>query len=417
MSVFTSLKEERQNFFLTPSATVRGGIYGGFLIGLIGIIVGLVTEYKARMWGAFLFNLFFFFCIALGGVVFGAIQDVIGAQWARTIRRIHEGFAAFLPVAFVLFAIFMVAILIPQSGAHGVYSWIQDPKLLDAFWGKKTWLEPHFMVARDLIGLAVICTLAFIQMRWGIERDRLFVAGNFDAAMKLGEENRQKARFWSGPFLVAYALIFTMLGVDLIKSLAPTWVSTLWGGWCFAVMMHTLLASLLLVMFGLKNSSIGAYVNRSHFHDVGKMLHGFTVFFAYLTYAHVLTYWYGNMPEETEFFLLRIHQPWIYITAIAPFFVFVIPLYTLIFKAAKWTPAVAIPICIMVLLSQWFIALLIVMPQVVAASSWKFPWIELMILCGFAALFVQTFYAFAKRNPMLAVADPILEKALSGDHH
>jgi hypothetical protein len=200
-------------------------------------------------------------------------------------------------------------------------------------------------------------------------------------------------------------------------SLEPLWLSTLWAGWLFAIMMQTLMALLMVFMFTVKPSMIGSLIGRQQFHDVGKLMHGFTVFFAYLTYAHVLTYWFGNMPEETEYFLHRMHAPWLWIVLVAPLFSFVIPLYTMIFKAAKWTAAVAVPIAVLILAAQWFAYLVVVIPDVVDASQWKLPWVEMALFLGFLGLFLQTYFWFGKRFPMVGLADPLLPEALHGDHH
>ena len=204
-------------------------------------------------------------------------------------------------------------------------------------------------------------------------------------------------------------------------SLSPLWFSTLWGGWIFASAMHTMTASTLLVMFifTLCGLNPGKAIARNNFHDVGKLMHGFTIFFAYLTYAHILTYWYGNVPEETEYFLHRFHEPWINILFIVPIIGFVIPLYTLVFKAAKWTPAITIPLSLGIIFAQWLVNMLVVMPEVIADphAATAFPAIEIGMFFGIFAIFVATFMSFAKRNPMLPVGDPLFAKYLDEQGH
>ena len=55
-------------------------------------------------------------------------------------------------------------------------------------------------------------------------------------------------------------------------------------------------------------------VTESHFHDVGKLCFAFTAFWGYLSFSQYLVIWYGNMPEETHFFRLRLMQPWFWVT-------------------------------------------------------------------------------------------------------
>ena len=200
-------------------------------------------------------------------------------------------------------------------------------------------------------------------------------------------------------------------------SLAPTWLSTLFGGWLFAIMMQTLMATLLVTMWVLKGTPIGSVIQRNHFHDVGKLMHGFTIFFAYLTYAHVLTYWYGNMPEETQYFIKRLEAPWIYIVLIAPLVSFVIPLYGMIPKASKWTKMIGGSIAIGILVAQWFTYLLVVMPEVVGKGEMSLPWVELGAFFGVFGLFLSSVFFFGRRNPMVSIGDPLLHDAMAEAGH
>ncbi|MGE0173721.1 MAG: hypothetical protein AB7T49_13070 [Oligoflexales bacterium] len=410
------LFEQRANFYITPSSTVRGGMAFCLLLGILTVAYAFGVGQGTRFWGAYLFNLFFFFSLALGGVAFSAMQDVIGAVWGRPIKRLHEGFGAFIPVCTLLFVILLVAILANLGGARSVYRWIQDPSMVHGIFGKGFWLNEKFLIVRTVAALVAITLLTVWQLKQSLKRDLAFVQGNRDEALKLGQESKGKLRYWSGGVLVAYGVLFSMLGFDLIMSLSPLWYSTLFGGWQFSVMMQTLMATLLLIMFSLKNSPIGALIKRQQFHDVGKLMHGFTVFFAYLTYAHILTYWYGNIPEETEYFIHRLHGPWLYFVIGVPIFAFLIPLYGMIFKAAKWTAVVTIPMCLIILVAQWGTYLLLVMPEVVEGNTWNLPLIEIGTFVGFVGLFLATYFWFAKRFPMVGLADPLLAKSLQ-EHH
>lgn len=411
------LYDQRQSFYLPSNSMTRGAVALFLLIGVAVFALGLSSGEQTRTWGALLFNTFFFFALALGGSAFAAMQDVIGAKWGRPIMRIHESFTSFVPVAGVLFIAIILCVKFNVGGAQGLYSWIQEPDSIHHFWGKRTWLVENFWVIRDIAAVAVIVGLVYWQIGMKTARDRAFVAGNKDEAHKMGEKVRDTLRYWSAPILVVYSLMFSLLAFDLLMALAPTWFSTLWGGWLFAVMMQTLMASLMITMWSLKSTAIGQYIQRQQFHDVGKLMHGFTIFFAYLTYAHVLTYWYGNMPEETEYFIHRLHAPWSYIVVIAPLVSFIIPLYGLIPKASKWTKMIAVPIATGILVAQWFTYMLVVMPEVVGEKGMGLPYIELGVFFGVFGLFLASVFAFGRRNPMVAVADPLLHASLAEAHH
>lgn len=421
MSSNELLFKDKQSLFLKAPPYLTGLCLGGVALGVAAMAGGFFLGQGTRVWGAFLFNLFFFFSIALGAMALAAIQDVVGATWGRPIRRLQEGFGAFVPLGSLLFILFIGAIALDIGDAGKVYRWIANPSMLDHFWGKNVWLQPMFMYVRVVFILLAITGLVFWQLRHSLGRDKLWMDGKYEEAAAQGEKVKFLTRFWSAPIIIVFGVGFTWFCFDITMSLSPLWFSTLWGGWQFAVMMQTLMGSLLIVMFAIKDTAIGAYIKRQQFHDVGKLMHGFTVFFAYLTFAHVLTYWYGNVPEETEYFIHRLHGPWLYLVFAIPLLAFVIPLYSLIFKSAKWTAYITIPLATMILLGQWFTYLIIVMPEVVSAENFlapiPFPFVEVGLFLGMFGLFLGTFIWFAKRYPMLPVADPLLAEALHGEHH
>ena len=40
-----------------------------------------------------------------------------------------------------------------------------------------------------------------------------------------------------------------------------------------------------------------------YFHDLGKLLFAFTVFWAYIAFSQFMLIWYANIPEETAYFV------------------------------------------------------------------------------------------------------------------
>ncbi len=412
-----NLYDQRNQFYLTVSPAARGGLIFCVLMGFIAFIGGMASGEATRTWGSFLFNLFYFFAIALGGIAFAGMQDVIGAKWGRPMMRLHESFASFLPIAAFSFLVFFLAIKLNLFGAGSVYSWIADPASIEGFWGKRDWLVPEFMLARDIFALGLILYLSFWQLGHKVRRDLAVVRGGPKDGVRLGNEVQAKLRYWTAPVLIVYALAFSLLAFDLTMSLAPTWLSTLWGAWAFAAMMHTTMASILIFMFAMRGTPVGQLLHRQHFHDIGKLMHGFTIFFAYLTYAHIITYWYGNVPEETEYFLHRLHDPWVKIVVAVPFLVFLFPLFALIPKVSKWTAGITLPICAVILVAQWLVSLLVVIPEVADPKTWGLPWIEVGIFLGFLGIFLSSIAWFGKRYPMVGIGDPLLAEAMAHSEH
>ncbi len=419
MMNISTLFENRDKLTIHLTSSRRLIIAAMILIGTVVFIAGLITGHEQRTWSALLFNVFFFFNIALIGLSFANMQDIIAARWGRPVKKLHEGFGAFLPVAAVMMVAFLLAVKFDFKGAESVYPWMGDPHMLDHFWGKKTWLQKDFFIYRNIFAVVGIAVLASWHLGMVKKRDQLFLNGKREEALKYGEYVSGKLRYWSGPILVFYALAFSLLGFDLLMSISPLWFSTLWGGWLFAVGMQSMLATLLLILLWLRErSEFKGLINTQQLHDVGKLLYGFTIFFTYLTYAHVLTYWYGNVPEETEYFIHRMHAPWTYFITIIPLFVFVLPLFALIPKAAKYTKGYTHFICAAILISQWCVMLLIVMPESVHLDgSTYIPFLEIGNMLLVFGLFAWRWLDFSSKSPVVGPADPLLVYQLAEDHH
>lgn len=410
------LYEKRSDFFIKESSQTKFGIYIVAAIGL-GLLAWGFSLDASRAWGAVLTSNLFFFFLSLGGVIFGGIQDVIGALWARPIKRIHESFGSFFVPSSAVFIVFLLCIKFDLLGADQVYKWVANPAMLDHFPGKNVWLTENFFIIRNIATLVVMALLVAWSRKQNSLADSSFLSGKLKEAEELGKLGKDRLRFWSGPILFAHGVLFTFIVTDITMSLSPLWFSTLWGGWSFAVLMQSLLAMILVVLFVFKRTTIGSLFTQAHFHDVGKMLHGFTAFWGYLTFAHILTYWYGNVPEETEYFIHRLHQPWLGLMIAVGFMAFVIPFFVLIPKASKWTGWVIVPLSLVVLFAQWLVHFLVVQPEVVSSTKLGFPVSEIGAFLFLASLFVWSVYSYGRKNLMVSLPDPLLKRYMDEKAH
>lgn len=409
--------QKRQELYLNVSPRSQNIVYVLMALGLLGVGYGFATE-PTRVWGALLTSGFFAFSIAFGGAIFGQMQDVVGAVWGRPIRRIHQAFSAFVLPVSILLVVIMFAARFKILGAGEVYKWIADPAMIVHKDGKNFWLTPNFWLIRNVGWIVVINLVLNWFKKENFAADKDFLAGKLDQAAARAKLSSQRLRFWSGPLLFVVACGFTFLTFDLTMSLSPNWYSTLWGVWSFAVLMQSLLASILIALFLLEKTPLSGYFRKGvggQFHDVGKMMHGFTAFFGYTTYAHILTYWYANMPEETEYFIHRLHSPWVYIVIAVAILCFVLPFFTLIPKPAKYTRSVTLPLCVLVLFGQWLNYNQIVMSEVIT-KDYGIPVAEFGALFLVFGGFLFSFMARAKSSPMIPVTDPKLIDALNSGH-
>ncbi len=312
------------------------------VVGFGAFLFGAITG-NARAWQALHFNWMFFATVSSAGVAFAAVQRITTARWSRTVVRFAEGFVAFLPVAFVL----LLLILFP--GREYIFTWAGREAIPIA--EKATYLSPGFFVTR---GILIFGAMVLVQLWFVYNSVRLDVAvlPEFGAKWARGWRARMRSGFGDerrelhsqhslqGKVGVAVCLIFalgwTVLSWDYSMSISLHFQQTMYawiefmGAWVAMIMLLSLLS-----MAWRKHLKVEDLVTMDHFWDLGKLGFAFTAFFGYISFAQYLVIWYGNLPEETHFYRLRLSGAWKPITTAIPIFAFVLPFFGLISKAAK----------------------------------------------------------------------------------
>jgi hypothetical protein len=313
----------------------------GFAIFIIGVVTG-----NARAWQAFHVNWLFFTTFSSAAIAIAAAQRIVTARWSRPTIRIIEGFVAWLPVAFVLL------LLTVLFGKRAIFPWMTEPPTIPE---KALWLDPTFFSIRVMVVFGLITALSLwfvyrtVRLDVGVipEWGSSWAKGIRDRMRRgFGDERRELHSTHSmlGKLAVVFVLVFgfgwTMLAWDLSMSVDYHFQSTMYGwqvfmgGWVVALMIQSILVRLWRNALGAEE-----LILERHFHDIGKLCFGFTAFWGYLTFSQFLVIWYGNMPEETHFFFLRLSQPWVPITLAVGVLMFVLPFFGLMGRYPKiFTP-------------------------------------------------------------------------------
>jgi hypothetical protein len=282
---------------------------------------------------------------------------------------------------------------------------------------------------RDLVSLLAVFGVAVVFVReelkpdvFGLQaqasgwRRALYqrVAEGYDGSPEaLAAVERRLARL--APILIVlYAYAFSVLALDLIMSLAPYWISTLFGAYYFMGSFLTGLTMLaLMTVYWRGRLGLHDVIGRQQFHDLGKLIFGFTVFWAYLTYSHVLVIWYGNLPEETAFLFFRMWGAWQPVSILVLVLVFVVPFWGLIWVKTKITPATFALFAAISVFGMWLERYLQVQPSLTEAPLMGLP--EVGTTLGFLGLFLLAYGMFASAFPM--VSPRLADQAAALAHH
>ena len=334
----------------------------------------------------FLIQYFFFICLALAGMFFIALHHLTNSTWSTVIKRVPEGMSAYiLPAAMGSIIIFI--------GASRLYSWLAGD--FHAQPAKEIYLSLPWFIVRTVLFLLIW----FIFSRLITKRYPVPTGAPADkpAAMTIK---------LSAAFMIIFALTFTLFSFDLLMSLKPDWYSTIFGVYCFAGLFQSGLALItILTIAAHRVGGFGNTLHESHLKDLGTLLFAFTIFWGYIGFAQFMLIWYGNMPEEISFFMMRMHNGWQWLTLTLPFLKFLIPFFMILSQPAKKNQNIMIAASALIIIGQWLDIYWLVVPNF-SESPYLPGWIEIGIAAGFVGVFGLSLVSFFKKHSLVPTGDP-----------
>jgi hypothetical protein len=346
----------------------------------------------ARAGAGLLLANFYFTSIALGALVFIAVQNVSSAGWPALLRRVPEAMTAYLPVGAAATALLAL-------GARFLYPWAA-PGAAAALGGKAAYLNVGWFSARSAVSWAV--WLVFARLLVGLSRGQ-------DASGDVGATRR--AVGVSAAFLVAFALTFTISSVDWMMSLEPKWSSTLYPWLLFSGLFETGLAALVALVVVLRRRGLFARLNEHHRHDLGKYLFAFSCFWAYLWFCQYLLIWYSNIPDETMHYVLRSSPGWTLLFWLNPIANFILPFWLLLPARRKKREDVLLAAAAVILAGRALDLYLLVEPSLGPRPGLGLA--EPAAFVAAAGLFVLLFDRAFAAAPAEPARDPYIEESRS----
>lgn len=284
------------------------------LVGCALWIVALNGSEAPRAWRSLLINFLFFSSLAGGLVVWPAVVRTCNGRWHAGIERI-----ALSAITFALPSI--AALLLLWIGSSGWTPWHHMR------FHQGAWLDNGLVFGRDLAALLLFWLLSgyyLLQRRHG------------------------EARVLASILIFVYCMVFSLLGFDLVMSLDPYWHSNLAGGYFFMSGLY-----IAITFWGLI-AAADPESESDQRQDIGKLIVAFSLMTTYLMYAHLLPFWYENLPTEVRFLVARMHNPsWravSYLLLAVVYFGPLVLLLTINAKRNRWSLGI---ISLLVLVGMW----------------------------------------------------------------
>ncbi len=430
------------------------------IAGVVAFVASVAAAYgytldKERFAYSYLFGFFVPLSLAVGSLFFVMVLYVTKASWGISVRRIAELFMrpmhafAFLAIPLVLLAPQLMPFM--GGGQHGQAVWHKEeaaaaeaahvmqkgePSPIAEFRGepdkepaamrnvpvhspprmeKAEQREEHeivehkrFLMNRTFFYVRLVAYvllwywLAQRYFRWSTEQDKTKAFENTAAAQRFAPLG-----------LVIFAVTVTFFAFDWFLSLDATWYSTMFGVQIFAQIALFQMAALVFVAILMRNGKLlGDAVTVEHFHDMGKLLFGWIVFWSYITFAQFFLTWYSNIPDELTFFHKRWHDnggTWQGVSLALVVFHFFIPFWFLMSRNIKRRlPLLATG------------ALVMMVMHVVEVYWVVFPnygplepsWVDLACLVAGMGWYLFAVLLGMRDYSLVAIGDPRLPRAL-----
>lgn len=393
----------------SAGAGLRGGLLFVGVICLALTALGAVIHSPTHALASFEVAVFTVLAICLGSLFYTMLFQALNAYWPVTMRRQleHAAGLVWLPLLGMV-AVILIELVSNIFTGHGVlFQWLTEDTghLLEH---KEGYLNLGFLLVRFAIYGGIWLFLARSILSMSLEQD---ATGN----RMLTRAIRRRAS-WG---LLAFALSVAFASFDFLMSLDYRFYSTMWGVYFFAGAAMSALAVTTIIFSVLRlTGRLTGVVTDEHYHDLGKLLFAFgACFWAYIAFSQYFLIWYGNIPEESAFYVYRQQGGWQYLSMILVIGHFFIPFMILISRKVKRNVLLAAIMAAYLLVFQVLDLTWIIRPMAyVGAETIPGPgswWIDVVASVGGLALFTSFLMRALASAPLIPMKDPRLASTLS----
>lgn len=408
------------------------------------------TADRERFAFAYLFAFFVALSIPLGSMFFVLVLHVTKAAWGVTVRRTAEFFMRpmYIFAALAIPLVFCMPQLFPWAGAknehrqevqasaeHAAETKPESP-LAEERGVAET--EPAAFRDRPVANIKAMDTaeeraegeivehkhfyfgrfffyfrLFFYLTAWYWISGRLF-QWSTDQDKTKALENTRASQSFAPIGLVLFGLTLTFFAVDWLLSLDATWYSTMFGVQVFAQCALVQIASLILVTLQMRKNGLldDDVLNVEHYHDLGKLLFGWIVFWSYVTFAQFFLTWYSNIPDELVWFHKRWHDnggTWRNTSILIIFMHFIVPFWFLMSRNIKRRLPLLAAGAVCMLIMHVVEVYWVVLPNY---GPFEPKLVDLGCLLGTVGVYLALVLRGMEDYPLVAVGDPRLVRSL-----
>lgn len=260
------------------AGNIRTALFVGAAVAIATLVVNAIIDPPLAATG-WLVGFLFWAQILVGSLSLLMIHRLTSGRWGEIIASVVEPSAAAVPLLLLLAIPLFLSIPL-------LYPWSHHPESIkpDVL---SSYLNRPAFILRSAIALVGWSALAFFLPRSSVRRGQLLAA--------LG--------------LAFHAVVISSVSIDWYLSLEAPFTSSSFGA---SVAVSSLVAALAW-------SAVWAPAPEGDpaIGDVGALLLATVLGLTYIDFMAVLVIWYGDLPREVVWFVVRGHLPWTALAVIA----------------------------------------------------------------------------------------------------
>ena len=374
------------------------GIVG--VIGLLLCVVGFFVN-RAQFFQSYLFAFLYWAGFSLGGLGVLLMHHTVGGRWGVTIRRLLEAMMRTLPLTGIL----LLPIII--FGLAQIYPWARPADVAHdgVLQHKQPYLNVPFFVLRTVVYFA-------LWLFWGYRVNRMA-----DKQDETGDPTlADRMRAFSAPGVLVFTMTGSFAYIDWLLSTDAEFFSTVYGAMILiGDFLQTFALSIIVLVVVSGKDGFQGRVNSKVLHDLGNLMFAFVIFWAYLSASQLIIVWPANLPQELQWYLVRVHGFWKYFAAATALSMFGLPFLLLLSQPRKRNPVRLMRVAVFILFARLIDMFWIVEPTY-RTHGFALYWTDIAAFVGIGGIWIYAYVRQLSRRPLLPLRDariapPVTEAA------
>ena len=326
-----------------------------FVLGIVGFVVRAIDDGfgEHAPWGYFAAIFFFIFMVTSAAPLAAVAFRFTKSHWRRPLSRVSEMFAVVGTLNILMFIPLMIVLPSIKNPEIGVEEleirrtiWFEVPIGAPFAWDL---LAVIFLALTSLaiLWLSMVPDMAEHRLTASGFRRRVYslLSGHWYGSKRQWMTQKAGLAMLGAFYFMLLIYAHFIITTDYAMSLVPGWKDSIFPPLYSLTSFQSGLGMILVVLFIMRRwGGYQEYIGISTFWSASKILLGFTLLWAYHSFAFFITFWYGRLEVEQNIIKYFFIEAYGGAFAANLFFSFVLPFLILLWNPVRktdWGPALA----------------------------------------------------------------------------